>query len=168
MNPLGSFAAAFPGRIWIAFGIYMVAPPPGMLAAAEIYLRTKGLTELWCTLSTINAAFSIAGLGKSLQEQAQSPRGKFRQSLYPLRLADMPLFVGDENEAAIAQAVSNQLGSRGSDFYPFMVEPISAQNALDQLVLMIDEIADDAAGDEALGRPENRNGFDFSLRIRMQ
>lgn len=48
MNPARSFASAFPGRIWTAFWIYMAAPPLGMLAAAEIYLRIKGLKEVYC------------------------------------------------------------------------------------------------------------------------
>lgn len=48
INPARSFGSALPAHIWTAFWIYMTAPPLGMLAAAEIYLRKKGLKQVYC------------------------------------------------------------------------------------------------------------------------
>jgi aquaporin Z len=39
MNPARTLASALPARFWDALWIYFVAPPLGMLAAAECYLR---------------------------------------------------------------------------------------------------------------------------------
>ncbi len=48
INPARSFGSALSAHIWTAFWIYMLAPPLGMLAAAEIYVRKKGLKEVYC------------------------------------------------------------------------------------------------------------------------
>lgn len=40
MNPARSLASALPSGIWNAFWVYLVAPPLGMLAAAELYSRS--------------------------------------------------------------------------------------------------------------------------------
>jgi aquaporin Z len=48
MNPARSFASAFPARSFVGLGIYFVAPPVGMLMAAEIYLRTRGARHVYC------------------------------------------------------------------------------------------------------------------------
>jgi aquaporin Z len=40
MNPARSLASALPAGVWDGFWIYCIAPPLGMLVAAEIYLRT--------------------------------------------------------------------------------------------------------------------------------
>jgi aquaporin Z len=50
MNPARSFASAFPAHLWTALWIYFLAPPAGMLAAAEIYLRRSGRGVLCCKL----------------------------------------------------------------------------------------------------------------------
>jgi aquaporin Z len=39
MNPARTIASALPARFWDALWIYLVAPPLGMLAAAECYVR---------------------------------------------------------------------------------------------------------------------------------
>jgi aquaporin Z len=39
MNPARSFASELPGRMFAHVWIYFVAPPVGMLLAAEIYKR---------------------------------------------------------------------------------------------------------------------------------
>ena len=39
INPARSLASALPSEIWTAFWIYLLAPPLGMLAAAEIHRR---------------------------------------------------------------------------------------------------------------------------------
>ncbi len=41
MNPARSFASAFPAQIWTSFWIYIIMPLAGMLAAAEVFLRTS-------------------------------------------------------------------------------------------------------------------------------
>jgi aquaporin Z len=48
MNPARTFGSAFFARIWTALWIYFTAPPLGMLMAAELYLRQKGLHSVFC------------------------------------------------------------------------------------------------------------------------
>lgn len=42
MNPARSLSSALPAGEWRSLWIYFLAPPLGMLAAAELYLRRKG------------------------------------------------------------------------------------------------------------------------------
>ncbi len=46
MNPARTLASAIPARDWTALWVYFTAPPLGMLAAAELHVRTKG--RLFC------------------------------------------------------------------------------------------------------------------------
>jgi aquaporin Z len=48
MNPARSFGSAFPADIWNNLWIYFLAPPIGMLLAAEVYLRFKGSSSVLC------------------------------------------------------------------------------------------------------------------------
>ncbi len=48
MNPARTFGSAFFARTWTALWIYFTAPPLGMLLAAELYLRRKGLHSVLC------------------------------------------------------------------------------------------------------------------------
>ena len=48
LNPARSFASAVPAAAWDVFWIYVVAPPLGMLAAAEVYVRRHGLGAVYC------------------------------------------------------------------------------------------------------------------------
>jgi len=48
INPSRTFGSALPAHLWTAFWIYMTAPPLGMLLAAEIYLRVKGIRKIYC------------------------------------------------------------------------------------------------------------------------
>ncbi len=48
INPARSFGSALPAKIWTAFWLYLTAPPVGMLLAAEIYIRTKGFSAVYC------------------------------------------------------------------------------------------------------------------------
>ncbi len=48
MNPARSFASALPAHLWMSLWIYFTAPPLGMLAAAEVYVRWKGLQQVFC------------------------------------------------------------------------------------------------------------------------
>lgn len=48
MNPARTFASAAPGGVWTAFWVYLTAPPMGMLAAAEVYVRVKSLKRIYC------------------------------------------------------------------------------------------------------------------------
>lgn len=43
INPARTFGSAIVGNIWTGWWIYFIAPPIAMLAAAELYLRAKGL-----------------------------------------------------------------------------------------------------------------------------
>jgi aquaporin Z len=48
MNPARTFASAVPAHYWMAWWIYFTAPFIGMLAAAEVYVRTKGSESVGC------------------------------------------------------------------------------------------------------------------------
>jgi len=48
MNPARTLGSAVPGQIWTALWVYFIAPPLGMLLAAEVYARTKGLRAVYC------------------------------------------------------------------------------------------------------------------------
>jgi aquaporin Z len=48
MNPARSFASALGAWQWSALWIYFTAPPLGMLAAAELYVRRRGLQSVLC------------------------------------------------------------------------------------------------------------------------
>lgn len=48
MNPARSFASALAAWQWGALWIYFTAPPLGMLAAGEAYLRLRGASRILC------------------------------------------------------------------------------------------------------------------------
>jgi aquaporin Z len=48
MNPARTLGSALPARAWQALWIYFTAPPIGMLAAAEVYLKTRGAKRVFC------------------------------------------------------------------------------------------------------------------------
>jgi aquaporin Z len=48
MNPARTLGSALFARDWTALWIYFVAPPAGMLAAAELYLRQRGPGAVFC------------------------------------------------------------------------------------------------------------------------
>lgn len=48
MNPARSFGPAAVAQMWTGLWIYCVAPPLGMLAAAETYVRVKGAGGVGC------------------------------------------------------------------------------------------------------------------------
>ena len=48
MNPARSLASAVAAGLWEALWIYFVAPPIGMLLAAELYVRQHGLARVFC------------------------------------------------------------------------------------------------------------------------
>jgi hypothetical protein len=48
MNPARSFASAFISENWTGWWVYFVAPPLGMLAAAQTYLWLRGSAAVHC------------------------------------------------------------------------------------------------------------------------
>jgi catechol 2,3-dioxygenase-like lactoylglutathione lyase family enzyme len=48
MNPARTLASAWPAHVWTSLWIYFVAPPLGMLAAAECYVRARGAARVFC------------------------------------------------------------------------------------------------------------------------
>ena len=48
MNPARSLASALPAGAWATLWIYVLAPPLGMLLAAELYVRRRGLAAVRC------------------------------------------------------------------------------------------------------------------------
>jgi aquaporin Z len=48
MNPARTLASAVFARDWTALWLYFVAPPVGMLLAAEVYVRRRGMAAVFC------------------------------------------------------------------------------------------------------------------------
>ena len=48
MNPARSFGSALPPQLWQFLWIYFTAPPLGMLLAAELYIRARGIQQVIC------------------------------------------------------------------------------------------------------------------------
>lgn len=48
MNPARSLGSALPGGIWDGLWLYFVAPPIGMLAAAQVFLQRRGRARVYC------------------------------------------------------------------------------------------------------------------------
>jgi aquaporin Z len=48
MNPARTLASAWPAHVWSSLWIYFVAPPLGMLAAAECYVRGGAARRVHC------------------------------------------------------------------------------------------------------------------------
>ena len=48
MNPARSLASALPAQMWSDLWIYFLAPPLGMLLAAEVYLLMRGQQSVLC------------------------------------------------------------------------------------------------------------------------
>ena len=48
MNPARTFASAVPAHYWHALWLYFTAPLIGMLLAAEVYVRTRGISKVGC------------------------------------------------------------------------------------------------------------------------
>lgn len=48
MNPARTFGSALSAHVWTALWIYFVAPPLGMLLAAETYVRLRGMQSVLC------------------------------------------------------------------------------------------------------------------------
>jgi aquaporin Z len=48
LNPARTFASALPAGRWTGFWIYLMAPALGMLAAAELFVRRRGLAAVLC------------------------------------------------------------------------------------------------------------------------
>jgi aquaporin Z len=48
MNPARTFASAVVGGVWTSLWIYFIAPTIAMLAAAEVFVRLRGLKNVFC------------------------------------------------------------------------------------------------------------------------
>jgi aquaporin Z len=48
MNPARTLGSAVPAQLWTVLWIYFIAPPLGMLLAAEVYLRRHGVQQVIC------------------------------------------------------------------------------------------------------------------------
>lgn len=48
MNPARTLASALPAQVWTSLWLYFVAPITGMLCAAEVYVRTRGIAQVHC------------------------------------------------------------------------------------------------------------------------
>jgi aquaporin Z len=68
MNPARTFASASVAGVWSGWWIYLTAPPLAMLAAAEVFVRTRGLHSVLCAKldhsGTVRCIFNCE-LGKS-------------------------------------------------------------------------------------------------------
>lgn len=77
INPARSFASAFPGRLWTAFWVYLLAPPIGMLLAAEAYLRLRGQAGVHCAklnhVTRRRCIFCGFGIGQQSRPETVKP-----------------------------------------------------------------------------------------------
>lgn len=48
MNPARTFGSAFFAGVWNDWWVYFIAPPLGMLAAAEVFIRLKSIHSVLC------------------------------------------------------------------------------------------------------------------------
>jgi aquaporin Z len=48
MNPARTFGSALSAQVWTALWVYFLAPPLGMLLAAELYVRWHGAHRVLC------------------------------------------------------------------------------------------------------------------------
>lgn len=48
MNPARSFGSAFPAGLFNGLWIYFIAPPVGMLLAAELFVRIRSIKAVYC------------------------------------------------------------------------------------------------------------------------
>jgi aquaporin Z len=48
MNPARTLGSAWPAHVWTSLWIYFLAPPLGMLLAAEVYVRLRGAHRVFC------------------------------------------------------------------------------------------------------------------------
>lgn len=69
MNPARSFASAVPAHHWVSLWIYFTAPLIGMLAAAEVYVRTRGVQNVMCAKLHHENAKRCIFCGKPAGEQ---------------------------------------------------------------------------------------------------
>jgi aquaporin Z len=71
MNPARSFASDFVGMQWNGIWIYFVAPVIGMMTAAEVFVRTRGLHAVICAkLNHSGTARCIFRCGYMMSAQA--------------------------------------------------------------------------------------------------
>ena len=74
MNPARSFASDFVGMQWQSIWIYFTAPLIGMLSAAELFVRTRGLHSVICAkLDHSGRARCIFRCGYMTQEVISAP-----------------------------------------------------------------------------------------------
>ena len=74
MNPARSFASDFVGMQWQSIWIYFTAPLIGMLSAAELFVRTRGLHSVICAkLNHSGTARCIFHCGYMTQEAISAP-----------------------------------------------------------------------------------------------
>jgi len=48
MHSAHTFVSALPAQVWTAVWIYFIAPPLGMLLAAELYIRQHSFHQVFC------------------------------------------------------------------------------------------------------------------------
>ena len=74
MNPARSFASDFVGMQWQSIWIYFTAPLIGMLSAAELFVRTRGLHSVICAkLNHSGTVRCIFRCGYMTQEAISAP-----------------------------------------------------------------------------------------------
>lgn len=76
MNPARSLASALSGQVWTAFWAYLLAPPLGMLLAAELHVRRRR-PVVCAKLHHANAERCIFRFG--LAEADPAPPGRRRR-----------------------------------------------------------------------------------------
>jgi len=77
MNPARSFGSALPARLWGSLWIYFVAPPMGMLLAAQVYVWARGARGVICAkLHHANEQRCIFRCGYKVRAAAANAAGQ--------------------------------------------------------------------------------------------
>jgi aquaporin Z len=73
MNPARTFASASVANVWTGWWVYFIAPPIAMLAASELFVRTRGLKAVLCAkLHHNNRARCIFDCGYGMESNRSS------------------------------------------------------------------------------------------------
>jgi aquaporin Z len=79
MNPARTLGSALPAQVWTSLWIYFTAPPLAMLAASEVYLRTRGIEAVFCAKlhhhNTKRCIFCEERAANQLKRQDRTVRG---------------------------------------------------------------------------------------------
>jgi len=116
MNPARTFGSALSAQVWTALWIYFIAPPLGMLLAAELYVRWHGAHRVLCAKlhhhNTKRCIFHCryeGALPRGLSRHHESPRDRpIEASTHPENTPVLPSTTPVAAEDASTAAASRR------------------------------------------------------------